>query len=343
MNDRCFTCHQKTRTALPMTDRRVADLVRDMGRMGFQAGNLGESLRIWERMLEEEVTILMGLAGAMVPAGLGEFIAFLVRERMVDCLVSTGANIFHDLCEGLGIVHYRGSACADDAYLKDCRIDRIHDVFVSEVELHRADKHISDFAKKLSTERRYSSRELMEMLGRGLPETTILGAAQKAGVPIFVPALGDSSIGIGMVMAYREGHKVALDQIKDVDEITQIVEQSSRTGVVYIGGGVPKNFIQQTEVIAELIGIYSGGHSYALQFTTDVPHFGGLSGCTFEEAVSWGKVAKEASKVQVFSDATITVPLVVQALKDAGRRRKVYPAYEWREAGLKMSCHRRDG
>jgi len=308
--------------------------------MGFQAGNLGESYRIWERMLDEEVTILLGLAGAMVPAGLGEFIAFLVKERLVDCVVSTGANIFHDLCEGLGIVHYRGSACADDAYLNDCRIDRIHDVFVSEAELHEADKHISDFAKRLGADERYSSRELMEMLGQGLPETTILGAAQRAGVPIFVPALADSSIGIGMVMAYREGHKIALDQIKDVDEITQIVEQSSKTGVVYVGGGVPKNFIQQTEVIAELIGIYSGGHSYALQFTTDVPHFGGLSGCTFEEAVSWGKVAREASKVQVFSDATITVPLVVQALKDAGLQRKFYPAYEWRKDGLRMSYKR---
>jgi deoxyhypusine synthase len=152
MNDRSFTCHPRARTTLSMTDRRVAELVRDMGRMGFQAGNLGQSYRIWERMLEEEVTILLGLAGAMVPAGLGEFIAFLVRERMVDCLVSTGANIFHDLCEGLGIMHYRGSACADDAYLKDCKIDRIHDVYVSEVELHRADKHISDFAKTLSAE-----------------------------------------------------------------------------------------------------------------------------------------------------------------------------------------------
>jgi deoxyhypusine synthase len=337
MNDRVLACHPKTRTTLPMKDRRVADLVRDMGRMGFQAGNLGESYRIWERMLDEEVTILLGLAGAMVPAGLGEFIAFLVRERMVDCVVSTGANIFHDLCEGLGIVHYRGSACADDSYLNDCKIDRIHDVFVSEVELHEADKHISDFAKRLSADGRYSSRELMEMLGEGLPETTILGAAQRAGVPIFVPALADSSIGIGMVMAYRDGHKIALDQIKDVDEITKIVEQSSKTGVIYVGGGVPKNFIQQTEVIAELIGIYSGGHSYALQFTTDVPHFGGLSGCTFEEAVSWGKVSKEASKVQVFSDATITVPLLVQALKDAGLQRKVYPACEWKEDGLRMS------
>ncbi len=176
----------------------------------------------------------------------------------------------------------------------------------------------------------------MYMLGEGLPETTILGAAHKANVPIFVPALGDSSIGIGMVIAYREGHKVMVDQIKDVDEITQIVERSNQTGVVYIGGGVPKNFIQQTEVIAELIGVYSGGHSYAIQYTTDVPHWGGLSGCTFEEAVSWGKVKKEARKVQVFSDATITVPFIVQALRASGIKRKSYPVYDWREEGLKL-------
>jgi deoxyhypusine synthase len=337
-----FTCNgEKVRTTIPIKDRDVADLVRDMGRMGFQGGQLGASMRVWERMLdEEEATIFLGLAGAMVPAGLGEFIAYLLRERKVDCLVSTGANLFHDLCEGLGIVHYQGSACADDAYLNECKIDRIYDVFVSEVELHRADLYISDFVKKLSTDRRYSSRELMYMLGEGLPETTILGAAHKADVPIFVPALGDSSIGIGMVIAYREGHKVMIDQLKDVDEITQIVEKSNQTGVVYIGGGVPKNFIQQTEVIAELIGIYSGGHSYAIQYTTDVPHWGGLSGCTFEEAVSWGKVAREASKVQVFSDATITVPVVVQALRASGIKRKSHPVYEWREEGLKLRYER---
>lgn len=319
-----------------MKDRDVAELIRDMGKMGFQGGQLGSSMKVWERMLDAEATVFLGLAGAMVPAGLGEFIAYLLRERMVDCLVSTGANLFHDLCEGLGIVHYQGSACADDAYLNKCKIDRIYDVFVSEIELHKVDLHISSFVKKLSTDRRYSSRELMYMLGEGLPDTTILGAAHKANVPIFVPALGDSSIGIGVVIAYREGHKVMIDQIKDVDEITQIVEKSNQTGVVYIGGGVPKNFIQQTEVIAELVGIYSGGHSYAIQYTTDAPHWGGLSGCTFEEAVSWGKVKKEARKVQVFSDATITVPFVVQALRASGIRRKSYPVYDWREEGLKM-------
>lgn len=332
-----FICNgERIRTTIPMKERGVADLVSDMGKMGFQGGQLGTSLGVWQRMLDEDVTIFLGLAGAMVPAGLGEFIAYLLRERKVDCLVSTGANLFHDLCEGLGIVHYRGSACADDAYLNECKIDRIYDVFVSEIELHKADNHISKFVKGLDPNHRYSSREIMHLVGEGLPDTTILGAAHKAGVPIFVPALGDSSWGIGMVMALREGCSVMVDQIKDVDEITRMVEKSAKTGVIYIGGGVPKNFIQQTEVIAELIGDYSGGHSYALQYTTDAPHWGGLSGCTFEEAVSWGKVKKEASKVQVFSDATITVPLVVQALRDSGKKRKSVPRFDWTEGGLDL-------
>lgn len=328
---------ERTRTTIPMKDRGVADLVGDMGKMGFQGGQLGASYRVWKKMMDEDVTIFLGLAGAMVPAGLGEFIAYLLRERKVDCLVSTGANLFHDLCEGLGIIHFQGSCCADDAYLNECKIDRIYDVFVSETELHEADNYISDFIKGLDPLRRYSSRELMELVGKGLPDTTILGAAHKAGVPIFVPALGDSSWGIGMVMALREGCQVLVDQIKDVDEITRIVEKSAQTGVIYIGGGVPKNFIQQTEVIAELIGNYSGGHSYAIQYTTDSPHWGGLSGCTFEEAVSWGKVKKEASKVQVFSDATITVPLVVQALRDSGYRRKSHPVFDWSEKEMELS------
>jgi len=327
---------EKTRTTISMKDRSVADLINDMSIMGFQGGQLGQSLKIWQGMFEEETTILLGLAGAMVPAGLGEFIAYLIKERMVDCIVSTGANLFHDLCEGLGVRHYKGSAFADDAYLNDCKIDRIFNVFVSEVELHKADLYISNFVKRLNSNRRYSSREVMYQLGGDLPEKTILGAAHKYGVPIFVPALGDSSIGIGMVIAYREGYKVMVDQIKDVDEITQIVEKSKKTSVIYIGGGVPKNFIQQTEVIAELIGVYSGGHSHAIQYTTDSPHWGGLSGCTFEEAISWGKVNRGASKVQVFSDATITVPLVIQALKASNAKRNSYPVFEWEEEGLEL-------
>ncbi|MCQ8903681.1 MAG: deoxyhypusine synthase [Methanothrix sp.] len=328
------------RTTIPVVDRSIGDLVSDMARMGFQAGQLGQSLRVWENMLSKDVTIFLGLAGAMVPAGLQEMIAYLISRRYVDCLVSTGANLFHDLCEGLGIRHYRGSACADDAHLNECRIDRIFDVFVSEVELHRADKYISDLVTSLRTDVAYSSREMMELLGRELPETTILGAAYRAGVPIFVPALSDSSIGIGMVIAWRNGHRVTVDQIRDVDEITQISEKSAETGVVFIGGGVPKNFIQQTKVISELMGTYRGGHSYAIQYTTDTPHFGGLSGCTFSEAVSWGKVDKEARMAQVFSDATITVPLVVHALRERVARRYSVPRFTWRGSELELVYER---
>ncbi|NYT01917.1 MAG: deoxyhypusine synthase [Methanosarcinales archaeon] len=332
------TIDRPPRTTLPVKARSVAQLASAMSNMGFQGGQFGESFRIWQKMLQEkEITVFLGIAGAMVPAGLQEMIAYLISNRMVDCVVSTGANLFHDMCEGLGIVHYRGDCSADDAYLKECKIDRIHDVFVSEVDLHRADIYIANLAKRLDPGISYSSRELMEMIGKDMPPTTILGSASRAGVPVFVPALSDSSIGIGLVMAWREGHKVNIDQIRDVDEITQIVEKSTQTGVVFIGGGVPKNFIQQTKVIAELMGNYSGGHNYAIQYTTDTPHFGGLSGCTFSEAISWGKVHKEAKKVQVFADATISVPLIVQALSEGAPARETVPVCRWKGSELTLS------
>jgi len=220
-------------TTMGMEDRSVLQLAREMARLGFQAGQLGRSMEAWERMIsEDEITIFLGLAGAMVPAGLRKLISFMICERMVDCVVSTGANIFHDLCEGLGVVHYRGDPSADDGRLREEGIDRIFDVYVSEAGLQKGDLYIADFAKGLDPDRFYSSRELMEMLGGDMPEETILGSARRAGVPIFVPALSDSSIGIGMVLAWRAGHRVVVDQIRDVDEISQITEKSSQTGVV---------------------------------------------------------------------------------------------------------------
>ena len=177
----------------------------------------------------------------------------------------------------------------------------------------------------------------MEGLGRRMPEDTILGSASRAGVPIFVPALSDSSIGIGMVLAWREGHRVVVDQIQDVDEISQITEKSTQTGVVFVGGGVPKNFIQQTKVVADLCGRYRGGHNYAIQYTIDPPQFGGLSGCTFSEGVSWGKIAREARMIQVFVDATIALPIAVHALEEGGSRRRSPPRFAWRDGDLTLA------
>ena len=141
------------------------------------------------------------------------------------------------------------------------------------------------------------------------------------------------------MVARREGHVINIDQMKDVDEITQIVENTKRTGVIYIGGGVPKNFIQQTEVIMSMLDLPIEGHSYAIQYTSDAPHWGGLSGCTFEEAVSWGKINAVAPKVQVFVDATIALPIVSHALaektKDSIAKRKA-PQYDWTGKKLKV-------
>jgi deoxyhypusine synthase len=336
-HDHRFDDVKKLATTMKMEGRSVRRLASDMANLGFQAGQLGRSVEAWENMLaEDEITIFLGLAGAMVPAGLREIVSHLISERMVDCVVSTGANLFHDLCEGLGVVHYRGDPAADDGDLREEGIDRIFDVYVSEAGLQRGDRYVAEFVKTLDPGRGYSSREMMERLGERMPEATILGSARRAGVPIYVPALSDSSIGIGMVLAWREGHRVVVDQIRDVDEISQITEKSSQTGVVFVGGGVPKNFIQQTKVVADLSGRYRGGHNYAIQYTIDPPHFGGLSGCTFSEGVSWGKISKEARMIQVFVDATIALPIVVHALDESPIRRRRPPRYAWEEGDLTL-------
>jgi deoxyhypusine synthase len=318
-------------------EKPIEQLVDEMREIGFQGRNLGESVEIWSRMLDEKgLSIFLGLSGALVPAGMRKIIAFFIENRMVDCLVTTGANLFHDVHEALGGYHYLGSENVDSSELFEHEVDRIHDIFASEKEFRALDMKIAKFAEGLKKDRGYSSRELMHLLGKmaadsGGAKDSILVAAYNAKVPVFVPALSDSSIGIGLTVASRNGHHVNVDQIKDVDDITKIVEASDKTGVVYLGGGVPKNFIQQTEIVASLCGMEDMGHEYAIQYTTDSPQWGGLSGCTFEEAVSWGKISTAAQRVQVFVDATIALPIVSHALyektKDSIKMRK-YPEFD---------------
>jgi len=341
MNKDHFTNHPTV--PMDVTDRTISEITRAMTETGFQGRKLGESVEAWVHMLQEdEVTIMMGLSGAMVPAGMRGIITYLIRHRLIDCLVSTGANIFHDIHESLDRKHYVGTHLANDETLFKHGIDRIHDVFAIEEEFREADRLIGDFGASLDNDRTYSSREFISLLGERVKEMdrrsdSIIVSAYEHDVPIFIPALTDSSIGIGLVYARRRGHEVMVDQIKDADEITQIVEQSKKTGVVYVGGGVPKNFIQQTEVIASLMGGDVEGHDYAIQYTTDAPHWGGLSGCTFDEAVSWGKIAGGARKVQVFVDATIALPIVAHALRE--RMEGVVrqgPVFDWSDDGLRV-------
>lgn len=327
---------------IEVKERRISDLVDAMRYTGFQGRKLGEAVEAWAEMLKErELAIFLGLSGAMVPAGMRKVIAFLVRERLVDCVVSTGANLFHDTAEALGTKHYMGSALADDEDLFRHGIDRMYDVFGLEGKFRETDRLVAKFAKTLDPGREYSSREFMHLFGlevarRGGDKNSIVVSAAQGNVPVFVPALGDSSIGIGLMIARRKGLRINVSPMKDVDEITQIVEETRKSGVVYVGGGVPKNFIQQTEVITSILGLDLGGHEYAIQFTTDAPHWGGLSGCTFEEAVSWGKIDPVARKVQCFVDATIALPIVAHALREKamGMKRRV-PEFDWSGERLK--------
>jgi deoxyhypusine synthase len=299
-------------------DDNADAILRRMERISFQARNLGTARRVWEQMLAADCTVFFGLAGALSAGGLRLVVAYLIERRLIDCLVSTGANLYHDLHETRGRRHYIGSPHADDALLQTDKIDRVYDTYASEVEFIENDEWIADFA--LTLERRpYSSRELLYRLGEHLWTTTgqegILTAAYRAGVPIFCPAIADSSIGIGLSQArHKDAGAGQVDVIADIVESANLVIRSRRTASIVIGGGTPKNFINQATVQAEFYDDRVTGHRYALQIVTDVPYFGGASGASLEEAQSWGKLATDAEQVTVNADATLALPLLVNAL-----------------------------
>jgi deoxyhypusine synthase len=270
-------------------------------------------------MLGDRCTILMGMSGAMVPAGMRRLVVYMIENRLIDCLVSTGANFFHDIHETRGYFHYQGSPASDDVALADNLIDRMYDVLADEAKFREHDRWIGAFAASLDQSRPYTTREFLHLLGLELAKTAkedgIVSAAAKAGVPLFCPAVGDSSIGIGVaVNRYEGGNRLVFDVVGDVLEITRIVADSPDTGVIYFGGGTPKNFVQQTEVVAIIMNTGKEGHKYAVQVVTDAPHWGGLSGCTFEEAQSWGKIHKDAMMVDCHCDSTIAMPILVSGL-----------------------------
>jgi deoxyhypusine synthase len=231
----------------------------------------------------------------------------------------------------------------DDVALGEALIDRMYDVLADEEKFRQHDQWIGRFAASLDQNRPYTTREFLYLLGielgKGAKEDGIVTAAAKAGIPLYCPAVADSSIGIGIAAnRYEGGNRFTFDVIGDVVETARIVAESKNTGVIYFGGGTPKNFVQQTEVTAIIMNSGVTGHKYAVQCVTDSPHWGGLSGCTFEEAQSWCKIAKDASMVTCHSDSTIAMPILVSALlqqKDLIRKRRRPKFTMGRELGIK--------
>lgn len=319
--------------------KNTSELLEKMSGISFQGRNLSTALSIWKEMLKKDVVIFLGLSGAMIPAGLRGLMVYLIKNRLIDCLVSTGANLFHDLHESLGKYHYLGDHQISDLKLRKAGIDRIYDTFASEAEFRETDEFIKQFACSFfEPDGIYSTREFFYSLGKVLSRMKkkegMISAAYASGIPIFCPAIGDSSYGIALVELGRKiGKRFQFDVIRDAEEIANLVLRARSTGVIYIGGGTPKNFIQQAEVIASLQRKSSQcGHEYAIQIVVDAPHWGGLSGCTFAEAQSWGKIHPKAKTVTVHSDATIALPFLAAALYQGSKgliRRRRKPVFRF--------------
>jgi deoxyhypusine synthase len=267
--------------------------------------------------------VLLGLAGPLVAGGLRQVIREFVESGLVDVVVSTGAILYQDVYQARGWQHYRGSPQADDGVLRDLYIDRIYDTYVDEVGFGKTDSWIGLLADDLEPGP-YSSRQFMDVIADSLDDpNSIVTTCRRLGVPMFVPALNDSSIGIGLTEHHHRCVKyerpgIQIDSIQDNYELTQLVVQAPATAAIYVAGGVPKNYINDSIVMSYIFEKKDAGHRYALQVTTAVVSDGGLSSSTLDEATSWGKVKKTAARAMAWVEPTVALPLLVTAALQDG-------------------------
>ncbi|HQK79163.1 MAG TPA: deoxyhypusine synthase, partial [Syntrophales bacterium] len=296
---------------IDITSYDTTDLVEAMQKMSFSARDLGEAAAIYDRMLKDrKCAIFLTIAGSTSAAGCMQIYVDLVRHNMVDAIVATGATIVDmDFFEALGFRHYQGSPHADDRVLRSLYIDRIYDTYIDEEELQLCDRTIREIADALPP-RPYSSREFIRETGKYLTvnakkKDSLIQVAYENDVPIFCPAFSDSSAGFGLVLHqhHRPECHVTIDSVKDFRELTMIKIAAETTGLLMIGGGVPKNFAQDTVICAEILGKDVPMHKYAIQITVADVRDGACSSSTLKEAQSWGKVDVTFEKM-VFAEAT---------------------------------------
>lgn len=304
-------------------NEHVADLVDHcFARSGFNGRRLAEACHLFSRMVSEDTTVAVTLSGAMTPIGMSGVLNSLIRAGFIDFIISTGANLYHDLHRAIDAPMYQGSFAVDDNELAEAGIARIYDVFIGEREtLMETDNWILKLLRDFDFDKPFSTATLHHALGRAVrahaphPEKSLVATAAEHDVPIYTSSPGDSSIGMNLIMPQLFGRTVQLNPMLDVIETAALVRAATRNGVVEIGGGSPKNFYLQTQPTLHqiLLDPSKGGHDYFIQLTTDAPHWGGLSGATPQEARSWGKI-KDATvnNVVVYSCASLTFPLLAQ-------------------------------
>jgi len=293
------------------------NIISSMEKMSFVARETANAANIFNEMLKDKnCTVFLTLAGSTSAAGCMDVYRDMVKYNMVDAIVATGASIIDmDFFEALGFKHYQGSQFQDDTELRKNYIDRIYDTYIDEDELQMCDKTICDIADKLEP-RSYTSREFIKEIGKYLKlnskkKSSLIETAYENNVPIFCPAFTDSSAGFGLVIHQEKNPKkhITIDSIREFRELTEIKIKSKASGLLMIGGGVPKNFIQDTVICAELLGKNVEMHKYAIQITVADSRDGACSSSTLKEASSWGKV-DVAKEQMVFAEATSVLPLI---------------------------------
>jgi deoxyhypusine synthase len=292
------------------TDDGIVDLISNLSNTGFNAKRLALGCKIYEDMIsDKECVKFFGLAGAIVPAGMQGIIYEFIQEDIIDILVTTGANLTHDIAETLGFHHKQGELKAntvDDIELKNENLNRIYDVFLPN-EVYEG---IEDFISKLKIpDKNMSVSSFLQFLGEQLPEdrTSILQLCAKKRIPIFCPAFTDSGLALQLGFHHQS---LNLNHFEDMRKMVNLAWDAKQAGICIVGGGVPKNFIMQS------LQFCPNSAKYAIQITLDRPETGGLSGATLKEAISWGKVNRDAKYSTIISDATIALPLILWYLKN---------------------------
>ena len=292
-------------------------IISSMEKMSFASRETANAARIFNEMIKDKnCTIFLTLAGSTSAAGCMDLYKDLVKYNMVDAIVATGASIIDmDFFEALGFKHYQGSQFQDDNELRKNYIDRIYDTYIDEDELQLCDKKICEIADKLPP-KSYTSREFIYEMGRYLKnnskkKNSLIKTAYDHNVPIFCPAFTDSSAGFGLVMHQEKNPKkhITIDSVREFRELTEIKIKSKSSGLFMIGGGVPKNFVQDTVICAELLGKKTEMHKYSIQITVADSRDGSCSSSTLKEASSWGKV-NTTKEQMVFAEATSILPLI---------------------------------
>ena len=302
---------------IDITSFDARKIVSSMEKMSFVSRETANAANIYNEMIKDkDCTIFLTLAGSTSAAGCMHIYRDLVKYNMVDAIVATGASIIDmDFFEAIGFKHYQGSQYQDDTELRSNYIDRIYDTYIDEDELQMCDKIIGEIADQLEP-KSYTSREFIKEIGKYLKtnakkKDSLIEVAYDNNIPIFCPAFTDSSAGFGLVMHQERNPKnhITIDSIREFRELTEIKIKSKGSGLFMIGGGVPKNFIQDTVICAELLGKNVDMHKYAIQITVADSRDGACSSSTLKEASSWGKV--DITKEQmVFAEATSVLPLI---------------------------------